>query len=61
MDWMMLIVLCITHGAFYYMGRSDGQAMTQSDDAWVEVEKYEIDKRFEYMRWRDERGISHEG
>lgn len=61
MDWIILIVLCITHGAIYYMGRSDGQALTHSDDAWAEVEKYVIDKRFEHLRWLEERKDTHEG
>lgn len=56
-DWVWLIALVITHILAYLLGRGDGQEQKQqmSDEAQIEVQKYEIDKRFEYMRWAKER------
>lgn len=55
MDFVWLIALCISHIAVYYMGRHDGGIHEPSEEAWVMVEKYELDKRFEHMRWLVER------
>lgn len=56
-DWGWLITLAITNFLSYLLGRGDGQEQKQkmSDEALIEVQKYEIDKRFEYMRWAKER------
>lgn len=60
MDFVWLIALCISHIAVYYMGRHDGGIHEPSEEAWVMVEKYELDKRFEHMRWIEERRCKHE-
>lgn len=60
MDFLFLVALCLTHAVAYYMGKGDGREEIHSDDAWEAVEKYEIDKRFEYMRWSAERRDRHE-
>ena len=56
-DWGWLITLAITNFLSYLLGRGDGQEQKKqmSDEAQIEVQKYEIDKRFEYMRWAKER------
>ena len=55
-SWIWLIALAITHTLAYFLGRGDGQQASElSEEAKIEVHKYEIDKRFEYMRWAKER------
>lgn len=60
MDLIWLIALCITHAVAYYMGKSDGKDENHSDEAWEAVEKYEIYKKYEYMRWSSERRDRHD-
>ena len=61
MDIIWLVCLLITHIVAYCIGKGDGKSeCPQTDDAWVEVEKYEIDKRFEHMRWLAERKEKHD-
>ena len=62
-SWIWLIALTITHTLAYFLGRGDGQGQKDchSDEAWIEVQKYDIDKRFEYMRWAKERETKHGG
>lgn len=60
MDLIWLIALCITHAVAYTMGKNDGREEIHSDEAWEAVEKYEIDKRFEHLRWMAERKDRHE-
>lgn len=55
MTYILLIILCVTHAIAYYMGRHDGAQEGLSEEAWLELQKYETDKRFEYMRWTRER------
>lgn len=59
-DFIWLICLCGTHIIAYYMGRNDGAAMQPSEEAMMEIKRYEIDKRFEHMRWMTERKERHE-
>lgn len=60
-SWVWLFCLIITHCVAYYMGRSDGQEKTgPSDEAWVEVQKYEIDKKYAFAGWLEERSGKHE-
>lgn len=54
MDWIMFVCLSITHILAYYLGRGDGERKPY-EDAYIEVEKYDIDKRYEHQRWLEER------
>lgn len=60
MDFIWLIALTITHICAYCMGKTDGLNQMPEEDAWVEVKRYEIDKRFEHMRWLEERKAHHD-
>lgn len=56
MDWIMFVCLAITHIVAYYIGKGDGRCESGLDvEAFEAVKKYEIDKRFEHMRWVKER------
>lgn len=59
-DFIWLVCLVITHSIAYYIGRNDAIAMQPTKEAWLEVKRYEIDKRFEHMRWMAERKDDHE-
>lgn len=60
-SFIWLLCLIITHICAYFLGRGDGrQHDGHSDDAWVEVKKYEIDKKIEYMQRMAERNEHHE-
>lgn len=61
MDFIWLICLCITHMVAYYIGRNDGSASQLSEEGQLEIQRYEIDKRFEHLRWTAERNEKHEG
>ena len=60
-SWGMLIALVITNFLSYLLGRGDGQVQkTQlSEEAWMEVKKYEIDKKYAFMAWQEERSGKH--
>jgi len=61
MDIVWLVCLLITHIVAYMLGRGDGKSEApQSDDAWVEVEKYEIDKKYAFAAWLEERKAKHD-
>ena len=60
MDLVWLIALLVTHICAYCMGKTDGLNQVPEDDVWVEVKRYEIDKRFEHMRWLEERKADHD-
>jgi hypothetical protein len=60
MEFLGLIVLAITHAAVYCLGKNDGLAQLPDENAWVEVEKYTVDKRFEHLRWIEERKNHHD-
>lgn len=56
MDLMWMLALLITHTLAYIVGRGDGAAaQPPEDETWEAVEKYAIDKRFEHLRWLEER------
>ena len=60
MDFVWLACLMITHVVAYMMGRGDGRCETDHElEAFEAVKKYEIDKRFEHMRWMKEREEKH--
>lgn len=60
-SWVWLISLMITHIVAYVMGRGDGRCETRYElETFEAVKKYEIDKRFEHMRWMKEREEKHE-
>ena len=53
MDIIWLVCLMITHIVAYMLGRGDGQEKKQlSEEAWIEVQKYEIDKKYAQMAWQ---------
>lgn len=60
MDFVWLIALTITHICAYCIGKTDGLNQMPEDDAFVEIEKYELDKRYEMMRWLEERKADHD-
>lgn len=61
MDIVWLVCLLITHIVAYMIGKGDGQCQAaQTEEAFEAVKKYEIDKRFEYMRWLEERKAKHD-
>ena len=56
MDIIWLLCLLITHIVAYCIGKGDGRCESGLDvEAFEAVKKYEIDKRFEHMRWLAER------
>lgn len=59
MDWIMFVCLSITHLVAYSMGKADGERKP-CEDAYIEVEKYDIDKRYEHQRWLEERKYKHD-
>ena len=62
LSWAWLVGLLITHAVAYYIGHRDGQAQEQplSEEARIELKKYEIDKQYAYITWREERSGKHE-
>lgn len=61
-DYIWLFCLVVTHAVAYYLGRGDGKAMQKgpSDEAWVEVQKHEIDMKYALMSGIYERSRKHE-
>ena len=61
-SWGLLITLVITNFLSYLLGRGDGQAQEQplSEEARIEIEKYEIDKKYAFYGWLEERSGKHE-
>lgn len=61
-DWVWLIALVITHILAYLLGRGDGQEQEQplSEEARIALKKYEIDKQYNYIIWKEERSGKHE-
>lgn len=55
MDYIFLIVMTALCIIAYYMGRNDGANTQPSEEMFERLKKYEIDKRFEHMRWTAER------
>lgn len=50
LSWVWLVCLVITHAVAYYLGCGDGQAQEgPSDEAWVEVQRHEIDMKYALM------------
>lgn len=61
LSWCWLFGLMITHAVAYYLGHGDGQKNPEvSEAARIEIAKYEIDKRLEFSRWKEERSGLHE-
>lgn len=58
-EFIWLFCLMITHFVAYFIGRGDGERKP-CDDAYIEVEKYDIDKRYEHQRWLEERKDKHD-
>lgn len=56
----LLILLFTTHVLAYSLGVSSGEGQGISDDAQLELEKYKVDKQYEYMRWTEERKAVHD-
>lgn len=51
----LLLILFTTHILAYSLGVSAGEGQSISDEAQLDLEKYKVDKQFEYMRWTEER------
>ena len=60
MEYIWLFCLMITHFIAYFIGRGDGEKGQYSDDAWVEIEKYEIDTKYAFAAWLEERKDKHD-
>lgn len=62
MDFIWMVCLLILLIVAYFIGRGDGRCeAAQHEEAWEAVQKYEIDKRFEHLRWLEERKATHGG
>ena len=62
LSWVWLIGLVTTHFLAYLLGRGDGQVQEQplSEEARIELKKYEIDKLYAFYGWLEERSGKHE-
>ena len=61
LSFLWLVSLVITHVCAYAMGKEDGKSESGlSDEAWVELQKYEIDKRYAHLRWIAEKDNRHD-
>lgn len=58
-ETIWLIGLMITHACAYFMGKTDRTAPPLDRDARIEVEKYQIDKFYEFEHWKVERSCKH--
>ena len=54
-EFIWLFCLVITHFVAYFLGRNDGKKEQHPDEAYIAVEMYDIDKRYEHLRWLEER------
>lgn len=58
MTWyeiLWVIALIVTHATAYYWGKSDAkETFKPSNDAWVAVQCYALDKQYEFARWAKE-------
>lgn len=59
-SFIWLMCLLVTHCVAYFMGRADGENVQPSEYTWMQIKQYEIDKRFEHMRWLAERKDGHD-
>lgn len=55
MEYLWLVAIACTHALVYCIGKREGMEQQPGEDAWIEVQMYEVDKRFEHMRWLEER------
>lgn len=61
LSWVWLIGLVTTHFLAYLLGRGDAQnAGELSEEAQIEIAKYEIDKKYAFAGWLEERSGKHE-
>lgn len=61
LSWCWLFGLVLTHAAVYLLGRGDVKKTGElSEEAWIEVQKYEIDRKYALMAILDERSGKHE-
>lgn len=59
-NYLWLIIVAITHAVVYCMGKRDGIESMIDDEAYITLKKYETDKRFEHLRWLEERKNHHD-
>lgn len=60
MTYLWLIMVAVTHAIVYCMGKRDGMEDMIDEEAFITIKQYEIDKRFEHMRWLEERKNHHD-
>lgn len=61
LSWCWLFGLLLTHAAAYLLGRGDGQKAGElSEEARIEIAKYEIDKKYAFYGWLEERSGKHD-
>lgn len=60
MDLFDLVILLITHALAYCWGHTNGADKEPSEEAWIEVEKHDIDSYYAHMRWITERKDHHD-
>lgn len=60
MNFLYIAALALVVFVAYCMGVRDGSAGEPSEEAWIIVQKYEIDRKYAHWRWLEERGGKHE-
>lgn len=61
LSWCWLFGLVLTHAAAYLLGRGDAKKTGElSEEGRIEIEKYEIDKKYAFYGWLEERSGKHE-